>query len=107
MDSDKHSLFTGGEADISREIGGKFNAFDGYSQGVNIQLLPDKRIVQSWRASDWADGHYSQVTCALKEEEGVTRLTFTQSRVPEDQYDDISLGWYDHYWKPMKHMLEK
>ena len=53
MDSGKHAKFTGGEAHISREVGGKFSAFDGYSEGVNLELMPDKRIVQSWRTSDW------------------------------------------------------
>ncbi|MFC1968703.1 SRPBCC domain-containing protein [Chloroflexota bacterium] len=61
MDSDKHSKFIAGEAHISREIGGKFSAFDGYSEGVNIELVPDKQIAQRWRASDWPEGHYSQV----------------------------------------------
>ena len=60
MDSDKHSRFTGGKAHISRQIGGKFSTFDGYSEGVNIELVPDKKIVQSWRAGDWPEGHYSQ-----------------------------------------------
>jgi activator of HSP90 ATPase len=107
MDSDKHSLFTGSEAHISREIGGKFSTFDGYSEGVNIELVPDKKIVQSWRASDWAEDHYSQLSFTLKEAEGITHLTFTQSGVPEGQCDDISQGWYDYYWEPMKQMLEK
>lgn len=107
MDSDKHSRFTGGKVHISRRIGGKFSAFDGYSEGVNIELVPDKKIVQSWRASDWAEGHYSRVTFSLREEEGVTRLTFSQSGVPEDQYGDIAQGWCDYYWGPMKEMLEK
>ena len=43
MDSDKHSQFTGDKADISREVGGRFTAFDRYSEGVNIELVQDKR----------------------------------------------------------------
>jgi len=35
------------------------------------------------------------------------RLTFTQSGVPDQHYRDISQGWRDYYWKPMKEMLEK
>ena len=107
MDSDKHSLFTGSKAKISREIGGKFTAFDGYSEGTNLELIPDKKIVQTWRASDWPAGHYSRVSFSLKELEGGTRLTFTQTGVPEEQFEDISQGWRDYYWKPMKEMLEK
>ena len=72
-----------------------------------LELVPNKKIVQSWRASDWVGGHYSQVTFELKEQEGITYLTFTQSGVPEDQYNDVSQGWYDYYWEPMKEMLER
>lgn len=90
MDSEKHSRLTGGKAHISRDIGGKFNTFDGYSEGVNIELVSDKKIVQSWRASGWPEGHYSKASFVIEEYEGDTRLTFTQSGVPEDQYEDIS-----------------
>ena len=107
MDSRKHSQLTGGKASISREVGGKFSAFDGYCEGTNLQLVPDKKIVQSWRASDWPEGHYSKVTFSLKEVEDGTHLTFTQTGVPEEQYEDISQGWRDYYWAPMKKMLEK
>jgi activator of HSP90 ATPase len=107
MDSKKHAKFTGGKAVISREVGGKFSAFGGYSEGVNLELVPDKKIVQSWRADDWPEGHYSKATFALKAVAGGTELTFTQSEVPEEFYDDIAQGWQDYYWAPMKEMLEK
>ena len=107
MDSDKHSYFIGDKADISREVGGRFTTFSGYSQGVNIELIQDERIVQTWRASDWPEGHYSQVAFSLNAIEGGTQLNFVQTGVPAEQYDDISKGWRDYYWKTMKKMLEK
>ena len=107
MDSGKHAQLTGGEAKISRKVGGKFTAFDGYSEGINVELVPDKKIVQTWRASDWPEGHYSKATFLLKEVQGGTRLTFTQTGVPEEHYEDISQGWRDYYWAPMKKMLEQ
>jgi activator of HSP90 ATPase len=107
MDSKKHSRFTGDKAVISRKIGGKFTAFGGYSEGQNIELVPDEKIVQSWKAGDWPEGHYSQATFSLKEIEGGTRLTFTQTGVPAEQYDDIKQGWQDYYWEPLKAMFEK
>ncbi len=85
MDSKEHAKFTGGKASISREVGGKFSAFDGYAAGVNLELVPDKKIVQSWRAEDWPEGQESRVTFALSKVEGGTRLKFTQSGVPEEQ----------------------
>jgi activator of HSP90 ATPase len=107
MDSKKHAKFTGDKASISRKIGGKFSVFDGYSEGTNIELVPDTKIVQNWRANDWPEGHYSEVTYSFKEIPGGTRLTFIQTGVPAAQYDDISQGWRDYYWAPMKEMLEK
>jgi len=107
MDSKKHAKFTGGKASISREVGGKFSAFDNYSEGVNLELVADKKIVQSWRAEDWPEGHYSKATFSLNKVEGGTRLTFTQSGVPKEQFEDVSQGWKDYYWEPMKEMLGK
>ncbi|MBI2850789.1 MAG: SRPBCC domain-containing protein [Chloroflexi bacterium] len=107
MDSRKHSKFTGGKASISRKVGGKFSAYDGSLEGVNLELVPDEKIVQTWRASDWPAGHYSRVTFSLKEVKGGTRLAFTQRGVPDEHYEDISQGWRDYYWTPMKEMLER
>ena len=40
MDSRKHTKFTGEKASISRKIGGKFSAYAGYIDGVNLDLVP-------------------------------------------------------------------
>jgi activator of HSP90 ATPase len=107
MDSRKHAAFTGEKARISRKIGGKFTAYNGYIKGVNLDLVPNKKIVQSWRGSDWPEGHYSKVTFSLQKAKSGTRLTFRQSGVPEEHYKDINQGWRDYYWKLMREMLEK
>jgi uncharacterized protein YndB with AHSA1/START domain len=82
MDSKKHANFTGDKATISRKIGGKFSTFDGYSEGTNLELIPDSKIMQTWRASDWPEGHYSKVTFSLKEIPTGTRLTFIRPKSP-------------------------
>ena len=102
MDSRKHSKFTGDKASISRKVGGKFSAFDGYSEGTNLELEPDNKIVQTWRASDWPEGHYSKVAFTFKEIPNGTRLSFVQTGIPEKQFNYISQGWRDYYWAPMK-----
>lgn len=53
--------FTQSNAQISKEAGGMFSIFDGAVTGVNVQLQENKLIVQKWRFSSWADGHYSNV----------------------------------------------
>ena len=60
MDSKKHSKFTESKARISREIGGKFSIFEGDLEGKNLELIQDKKIVQSWRSNEegWPKTHY-------------------------------------------------
>ena len=107
MDSKKHSRFTGQAAKISREVGGKFTTFDGYAEGKNLELKPDKKIVQEWRASNWDKGHYSKITFLLEPKGKGTKLTFTHIGVPEDDHANISDGWNQYYWEPMKEMFDK
>ena len=107
MDSRKHAQFTGAGARISRMIGGKVSAYDGYATGVNVELVPDRRIVQTWRGSDWQSGHYSKTTFALRKVKTGTRLEFTQTEVPAEQYENISRGWVEFYWTPMQVLIEK
>ena len=50
MDSEKHSAFTELRATISPKVGGLITAYDGFITGSNVKLVPDKIIVQRWRA---------------------------------------------------------
>jgi len=107
MDSKRHSVLTGSKVTISREVGGAFSVYDGDIEGWNLELVPDRKIAQSWRYRDWPKGYYSKATFNLKEITGGTRLTFTQTGVPEEFYDDIRQGWRDYYWVPMKEMFKQ
>jgi activator of HSP90 ATPase len=107
MDSGKHGRFTEAKATISRKVGGKFSVWEGQIEGVNLELVPDGKVVQSWRMDDWPEGHFSKATFQFEESDGKTKLTFVQTGVPEEFYEDIKQGWRDYYWEPMKEMLEK
>jgi len=106
MDSKKHAEFTKAPAEISTEVGGTFSVHGEYIIGENLELEQDKKIVQKWRASEWPEGHYSTVIFELEEKDGSTELTFTHENVPDEHTDSITKGWEEHYWKPMKEMLE-
>ncbi|HLE77184.1 MAG TPA: SRPBCC family protein [bacterium] len=107
MDPGKHARLTGGRATISQKVGGRFSTFDGYADGVNLELQKGRKIVQSWRASDWPLNHYSKATFALKKVPGGTKLTFTQTGVPNNQYSSIKQGWIDYYWVPLRELFAK
>ena len=107
MDSKKHAAFTGGKASISRKVGGKYSAYDHYITGKNLELVPDKKIIQSWRAVGWAEGVFSTITFTLTPIPEGTRLDFTHEDVPEGTEEEFIQGWIDNYWEPMKVYLEK
>jgi activator of HSP90 ATPase len=92
MDEKKHALFTGSSAQTDRNVGGTFSTNDGYSTGTNLELLQDYKIVQTWRAGDWTEGHYSTLIITLSPVSSKTLLSFVQTGVPTDQFEEISKG---------------
>jgi activator of HSP90 ATPase len=107
MDSQKHAAFSGEKASISRQVGGAIMAYDEYITGKNIELVPDKKIVQDWRAVDWPEGYFSCVTFEFTAVPEGTRLDFTHTGLPEGTEEEFTQGWIDNYWEPMKKYLEK
>ena len=105
MDSAKHASFTGEEAKISRSVGGTFTTFGGWANGKNVELVKDKKIVQTWRADDWPEEQYSTITIHLIKAPKGTKLLFSQTDVPANKAKDIAQGWREYYWEPMKKVL--
>ncbi len=103
LDSRGHSAMTGGKATQSSKLGGKAMAWDGYITGKNLELKSGKRIVQSWRTSEFSKDHAdSQVTVTLAAAKTGTRLTLKHSGVPDGQTSYETGGWKTHYFEPMK-----
>ncbi len=102
LDSDGHTKMTGSPAHASASVGDPFDAWDGHISGTNLELEPDKRILQSWRAADYTkeDGH-SQIEVTLEPIEGSTKITLVHSNVPDNQTGHQA-GWVTHYFEPMK-----
>jgi len=108
MNEKKHAKFTGARASISRKVGGDFTCYRGFISGINLELVPAKRIVQAWRARDWPAGTYSIVSFALSRQAGGrTRISFTHVGVPASRFKDINEGWRTFYWKKLKGYLER
>ncbi len=84
MDSEKHSELTGSNANISRETGGSFEVWDGYIEGNNIDIVPDKKIVQNWRGEEECrtKGPHSVNTNEPEEAKDSTRPDFTPEDMP-------------------------
>ena len=108
MDAEKHAAFTGSKVRMSTKLNGKFNVFDGYCHGYNIELEPGKKIVQAWHFAEegWPGDHFSTCTFRFVKAGKQTKLSFTQSGVPEHKVEALKKGWKEFYWSPMKTFLK-
>jgi uncharacterized protein YndB with AHSA1/START domain len=101
--SQKHSRFTRHKAVIGKKAGDSFSAYDGYIKGINVELVPGKRIVQAWRGSDFPPGIFSMATFNLTPtKDGGTELVLTH---PKNLIPGIEKGWKTSYWERMKEYL--
>jgi len=98
MDSAKHSKFTGSKCNVERSVRGAFSLYDGYISGRNIQLLADKKIVQSWRGVDWPNGHWSHVTFDIDSHPTGCQVTLRQTGWPASARAE---GWQTFYWSKL------
>ncbi|MEV5026806.1 SRPBCC family protein [Paenibacillus sp. LPE1-1-1.1] len=95
----------GAPTDISPEEGGMFSCFGGMILGRNIELVPNKRIVQAWRVANWEEGVYSIAKFELKEQGTETVLVFEHIGFPEGQGEHLASGWHTNYWEPIQKLL--
>jgi uncharacterized protein YndB with AHSA1/START domain len=102
LDGRRHGRMTGGgRATASTRVGGKFTAWDGYISGKNLELVPGKRIVQSWRTTQFTDADAdSEIALTLEKARTGTKVTLRHSNVP-DGHDGYKSGWKTHYFEPM------
>lgn len=91
--------------EISTEVGGPFALFGGYISGRHIELVPNERIVQAWRAGSWNPGSYSIAKFVLTAQDAGTKLVFDHTCFPAGQARHLADGWKANYWTPMQKYL--
>lgn len=105
IDSKEFTKITGAPAEIDPEEGGRFSCFGGYITGRQVEMTPNRRIVQAWRAGSWPEGVYSIVSFDLRPEGLKTKLVFDQNGAPENDIVSLDPGWAKRYWEPLKQHL--
>lgn len=106
-DSRKHAALTGRPAIISRKIGGAFSLGDGVT-GINVDLVPGRRIVQAWRHRRFPEGIFSMAAVTLTPTpDGGTQLVLVHRGVPKDLIPETEQAWRDHYWARIKAYLDR
>jgi uncharacterized protein YndB with AHSA1/START domain len=92
-------------AQISAAPGGAFSLFGGHITGRMIDMVPGTRLVQAWRAGDWADGAYSIAHLYLVKHGAGTLLVFDHQGFPAAQAEHLAEGWRANYWVPLAKYL--
>src|ERR1035437_3258113 len=87
LDSKEHSSFTGSKAVVSKGLNRKFTAYDGYISGKNLILEPNKRIVQSWRETDFPEKHPdSFIEIVFDPKKAGTKVTLKHSGIRSEEH---------------------
>lgn len=103
LDGKQHAAMTHtGLAESGAKVGDNFSAHDGYITGKNVELIPNSKIVQSWRTTEFSDEEAdSLIEVTFEDAAGGTLVTLTHSNLPPHgaQYES---GWKAYYFEPMK-----
>ena len=102
LQSEGHAAMTGVNAVISDKEGGTFSVYSGYITGMNVELAPNKKIVQQWRTTEFKDTDKdSLIEITLVSLGNETLLTLVHNNIP-DGSPDYAQGWEDYYFVPMR-----
>merc|ERR1711935_1330868 len=102
VDRQRVEAWSRGAQVYNAEKNGKFLLFSGNVSGTFTELVESKKIVKSWRLKHWPEGHHSVATIELSQTDKGTRMTLTQSGVPETDVERTKQGWKNFYWNPIK-----
>jgi uncharacterized protein YndB with AHSA1/START domain len=111
-DSRKHAALTGKQANISTKVGGTFSLGESDTEsevtGINVDLVPGRRIVQAWRHRRFAEGIFSMAAVTLTPTpDGGTELVLVHRGVPKDLIPETEQAWRDQYWSRIKAYLDR
>lgn len=98
-------LWGAGPAKMDEQVGTQFKLWSGDIYGTNLDVVPQKKLVQNWFGGQWHKP--SVLTLTLTEKGDATTVNLDQTDVPDDEADDIKRGWSNYYFGPMKELLEK
>jgi hypothetical protein len=99
---------TGQTAKIEPVVGAKYSACNGYVTGKLVILDLGRRIVMSWRTTDFPrDAADSRVEVHFETLGLSTRLLILHTDIPEGQSEKYKALWNDVYVSPMRAYFSK
>lgn len=103
--AEQFKAMTNAPAEIDATAGGAVSLFGGMITGNNLEMVPNQRLVQAWRAGNWAPGMYSIARFELTPSGAGTKLVFDHSGITDDMREHLDAGWHKMYWEPLAKLL--
>lgn len=98
-------IWSGDKVEMKAELGFNWKLWSGQMHGENVQVVPEKKLVQTWLTDDLPPT--SMVTFTLSESEDGTDLELLHENVSDEEFENYSLGWDEHYCGAIKELLEQ
>ncbi len=98
-------LWTGDEVEMKAEPNTEFSLWDGSITGMNLEFVPNKKIVQEWYFGEQAAP--SIVTILLHEHKQGTSVELRHTNIPDEDFEDIVTGWNEQYFGSLMDFYEQ
>ncbi|MGE6219208.1 SRPBCC domain-containing protein [Nubsella zeaxanthinifaciens] len=98
-------LWTGAEVEFEELPDTEFSFWDGDIVGKNISFEYGKKIVQQWYFGE--DNEPSIVTIKLHPDKKGTSLEFSQTNIPDEDFDDFTEGIKEYYLGGLEDFFEE
>jgi uncharacterized protein YndB with AHSA1/START domain len=98
----------GGPVKMDAKEGTKFSLWGGSIWGKNIEVIPEKKLVQEWYSEEertWDKPSIAEFTLHAKGDK--VQLDLIHTDVPDEYAASIEDGWKDYYLGALKDFVEK
>jgi uncharacterized protein YndB with AHSA1/START domain len=108
VDPALHGAMTGAPVEIGEEPGAEFLAFNGMLSGRVLHTVPDRMVVQTWRANQWDPDELDSVLTLhfVDTGAGSARIELVHVGVAPSDIQGVTDGWSSYYWVPWREYIE-
>jgi activator of HSP90 ATPase len=97
-------LWSGDKAIMEEKENTLFSLFDGDITGLNLEFIPDKKIIQEWFFGDQEER--SIVSITLHAAGSSTKIKLNHTNIPDDAFDEIKYGWEHYYFGGLRDFFQ-
>jgi len=94
-------IWTGEKTEFVAEPDTEFSIWDGSITGKNLKFEKDHLIQQIW----YFDEEESIVTIKLHPDNASTSVELRHDNIPDEAYENISVGWDEDYFDALKELF--